>query len=167
MVHNIKGNNTSNNDNILLDDRHTSHSQLPTVIHKTQTGYVHLIADCLRHQQMLLPLLADTPTFPQIGRFQLPTTTDTEIRIILCFLQTTLISVHCASCYAHSLYKWRMHNIQTKTHVKCPTNCNTQNAIFASYLQIVCSNPIPSVFPVIPSGQNKNNSEASASPPNR
>jgi hypothetical protein len=66
MVHNIRENNTSNNDNILLDDRHTSHSQLSTVIHKAQTGYLHLIADCLRHQQMLLPLLADTPTFPQI-----------------------------------------------------------------------------------------------------
>ena len=167
MVHNIKGNNTSNNDNILLDDRHTSHSQLPTVIHKAQTGYVHLIADCLRHQQMLFPLLADTPTFPKIERFQLPTATGTEFRIIRWFLQTALISVQCASCYAHSLYKWWMHNIQTKTHIKCPTICNTQNAIFASILQCVCCNPIRSVSPVIPSGQNKDNSEASASSPKR
>jgi hypothetical protein len=60
-----------------------------------------------------------------------------------------------------------MHKIQTKTHVKCPTNRNTQNVIFASYLQSVCSNPIPSVSPVIPSGQNKDNSEASASSPKR
>ena len=105
MIHNIRENNTYINNNILVDDRHTSHSQLPTVIHKAQTGYLHLIADCLRHQQMLLPLLADTLTFPQIGRFKLPRSTDTEIRIIRWFLQTTFISVHWASCYAHFLYK--------------------------------------------------------------
>lgn len=34
-------------------------------------------------QQMLHPLLADTQNFPQIGRFQLPTNTETKIRIIL------------------------------------------------------------------------------------
>jgi putative effector of murein hydrolase LrgA (UPF0299 family) len=39
MVHNIRENNTSNDNNILLDDRQTSHSQLSTVIHKAQTGY--------------------------------------------------------------------------------------------------------------------------------
>jgi hypothetical protein len=105
MIHNIRENITYINNNILVDDRHTSHSQLSTVIHKAQTGYLHLIADCLRHQQMLLPLPADTPTFPQIGRFKLPTITRTEIRIILWFLQTTFISAHWASCYAHSLYK--------------------------------------------------------------
>jgi hypothetical protein len=76
--------------------------------------------------------------------------------------------VQCATCNAHSVYKWWMHTIQTKTHVKCPSNCNTQNAIFVSTLQSVCSKPIPSVCPVIPSGQNKkDNSEASGSSPIR
>jgi len=50
--------------------------------------------------------------------------------------------VHCAICYTHSLYKWLMYNIQTKTHVTCPTNCNTQNTIIASTLQSVWPNPI-------------------------
>jgi hypothetical protein len=54
---------------------------------------------------MLLPLQADTPNYPQIVRFQLPTTTGPEIRIIVRDLHTKLISVHYASCYAHSLYK--------------------------------------------------------------
>ena len=50
--------------------------------------------------------------------------------------------MHCAICYTHSLYKWLMYNIQTKTHVTCPTNCNTQNTIIASTLQSVWTNPI-------------------------
>jgi hypothetical protein len=67
--------------------------------------------------------------------------------------------MHCASCYAHSLYKRLMYNIQINTHVKCSTNCNRQNVIFDSTLQSVWSNPIPSVFSVIISGQNRDNSE--------
>ena len=106
MVHNtcIRENNTSNDD-ILLDDRHISYSQLSTVFKDTQTGYEYLIADSLWHREMVLPLLADTPNIPHIARFQLPTNTGTEITIILWFLQRKLISVHCAICYTHSLYK--------------------------------------------------------------
>jgi hypothetical protein len=75
VVHNIRKNNTSNDKNILLDDRQIAHSQPSNILHETQTGYEHLIADSLRHDQTLLPLLADRTTFPQIGRFQLLTTT--------------------------------------------------------------------------------------------
>ena len=104
MVHNtcIRENNTSNDD-ILLDDRHISYPQLSTAIKEAQTGYENLIADYLWHRQRVLPLLADTPTLPQTGRFQLPANTGTEIRIILCFLQRKLFTVHCASCYTHSV----------------------------------------------------------------
>jgi len=59
-------------------------------------------------------------------------------------VSTILISVHFASCYTHTLSKWLMYNIQTKTHVTYPTNCNTQNTIFVSNLQSVWSKPIPS-----------------------
>jgi len=142
VVHNKGENNTAHDNDIHSDDRQISYTKMSTILHEAQTCYEHLIADCLRHQQMLLPLLADTPTFPQIERFRLPTTTGTEIRIILCFLQRKLISMHCASCYTHSLYKRLMYNIQTKTHVTYSTNCNTQNTIFASTLQSVWPNPI-------------------------
>jgi hypothetical protein len=101
VIHTIREKNASNDKDIILDDTHISYSQLSTVLHEAPAGYEHLIADCLRHQQMLLPLRADTPTFPQIGRFQLLTTTGPEITIIL-DLQTKVISVHCASCCAHS-----------------------------------------------------------------
>jgi len=84
IVHNTctRENNISNDD-ILLDDRHVSYSQLSTVFKDTQTGYEYLIADSLWHREMVLPLLADTPNIPHIARFQLPTNTGTEITIIL------------------------------------------------------------------------------------
>ena len=97
MVHNrcIRENNTSNDD-ILLDDRHISYSQLSTVLKEAHTGYEHLIADRLWHRKMVLPLPADTPTFPQIRRFLLPTTTGTEITIMLWFLKRKFISAQYA-----------------------------------------------------------------------
>jgi hypothetical protein len=100
----IRENNISNED-ILLDDKHISYSQLSTALKEAQTGYEHLIADSLWLRQMVLPLPADTPKFPQLGMFQLPTNTGTEIPMILWFLQRKLISVHCVNCYTQSLYK--------------------------------------------------------------
>ena len=85
VVHNIRKNKASNDNDILLDDRHISYSQLSTVLHEALTGYEHLIADCLRHHRMFLPLRADAQNFRQIERLQLPTTTEPGIRIILRF----------------------------------------------------------------------------------
>ena len=121
MIHStcIRENNTSNDD-ILLDDRHISYSQLSTATKEAQTGYDHLIDDCLWHREMVLPLLADTPTFPQTGRFQLPTNTGTEIRKILCVQQNIKFRALRKLLYA-IFYKWLMYNIQTKTHVTYPT----------------------------------------------
>jgi len=103
---------------------------------------------------MLLTLRADTPNFHQTGSFQLPTNTGSEIRIILWDIQKNLISLHCASCYAHPLYKWLMYNFQTKTHVTYPTDCNRQNSLFLSTYS-VWSNLMRSVSSMLLSGQNK------------
>jgi len=44
MVHNIRENDTSNGNDITLDDRHSSYSQLSTVLHEALAGYENLIA---------------------------------------------------------------------------------------------------------------------------